>query len=382
MKKTILLIALLLFISCKEQKKETIPLNNNKPQKTAITDAKGFSIEKLANGITIIKITSPWPNAETAFRYALIPREKLAFTTLNKDEYDAIITVPVQRLIATSTTHIPTLEALGVSDKLIGFPNTDYISSAYTRKRIDKGFIKELGTNEAINSEIAISLNPDLVVGFGINNQNKAYETLKRSNIPIVYNGDWTEETPLGKAEWIKFFAPFFQQEKKADSIFSVIKNNYNNAKLLALKATNKPTVLSGGLYKDVWYVAGGKSWMAQFLVDAKTNYLWKEDTSTGSLSLSIESVLNKGTNAEFWLNPSLYTSYKGLLSANEHYQEFNAFKNKKIYTHTNTIGQTGGLLFYELGPNRPDLVLKDFIHIFHPELLPNYTPFFFKPLN
>lgn len=381
MKKITFLLIILLSISCKQQQKKELVLPSSEQEKTSITDAKGFTIEK-SGDITIIKITSPWPNAATAFTYALIPKEKLAFTTLNKDAYDAIIAVPVERVIATSTTHIPVLEALGATNTLVGFPNTNFISSAATRERIDSGFIKELGTNEAINSEIAISLQPELVIGFGINNQNKAYETLKRSNIPIVYNGDWTEETPLGKAEWIKFFAPFYKQEKKADSIFKSIKNNYNNAKLLAKKAKKQPTVLTGGLYKDVWYVAGGKSWMAQFVVDAKANYLWKNDTATGSLSLSIESVLEKGIQANFWLNPSMYTSYKELVSANEHYQQFDAFKNKKIYSHTNTVGSTGGLLFYELGPNRPDLVLKDFIHIFHPGLLPNYSPFFFKPLK
>lgn len=381
MKKTIFILTILLYFSCKEKKKESLPFS--KPLKNeTITDAKGFTIEKTNNGVIIIKILSPWPGAETAFTYALVPKEKVAFITLNKDEYDAIITVPVERLIATSTTHIPTLEALGVANKLVGFPNTDYISSKYTRKRIDNGLVQELGTNEAINTEIALSLAPGLVIGFGVNNQNKSYNSLKRSNIPVVYSGAWTEETPLGRAEWIKFFAPFFKQEKKADSIFKVIKNDYNNSKLLAIKATTKPTILSGALYKDIWYMAGGKSWMAKFFADAKTNYLWKDDTATGSLSLSIESVLNKGIHADFWLNPSSHTSYNNLIAANDHYKKFDAYKNKKIFSYANTTGATGGLLFYELGPNRPDLILKDFIHIFHPELLPSYSPFFFKPLK
>ena len=343
--------------------------------------AKGFTIDKSEAGITTIKITSPWPNAETAFTYALVPKEIAAFTRLNKDKYDAIITVPVERIVVTSTTHIPALEALGVGNSLVGFPNTNLISAEKTRKRITDGSIQELGNNEAINTELTISLNPDVVVGFGVNNQNKAYETIKRSNIPVVYNGEWTEETPLGKAEWIKFFAPFFQKEILADSIFKKIETSYKKTKLLVQDIKTKPTVLTGGLYKDVWHVAGGKSWMAQFLKDAQTEYLWSETKDTGSIPLSVESVLSKAQKAEFWLNPSMLTSYSDMEHANRHYLQFDAFKQHNVYSNTIAKGVTGGLLYYELAPNRPDLVLKDLIRIFHPELLPDHVLLFFKPL-
>jgi len=370
-----------LVFSCKEHKKEeisdSIPLKQEK-----IEYAKGFSIEKSSNGITIIKITSPWPKAESAFTYALIPREKLAHITLNKNEFDAMIVVPAERIIASSTTHIPALEALNVEDKLVGFPDTKYISSEKTRKRIDNGLIKELGNNESLNTEMVLEMNPDVVFGFSINNQNKTYETIQSSNIPVVYNGDWTEETPLGKAEWIKFFAPFFEKESLADSIFNDIKDSYVAAKNLAKKAKNKPSVMSGAMYKDVWYLPGGKSWAAQFLTDANANYLWKDSQETGSLSLSWESVLEKSKEATFWIGPSQFTSYQQMNEASQHYQQFKSFQSKNVFTFSSTKGATGGLLYYELAPQRPDLVLKDLIHIFHPELLPEHQNVFFKPLE
>lgn len=344
--------------------------------------AKGFTVEKWTNGLTVIKISSPWPNAKTSFTYALVPKEILGQIELNKEDFDAVIGVPVATLVATSTTHIPALEALGQTDKLVGFPDTKYISSLETRKRIDAGSVKELGQNESLNTEMIIALNPELVIGFGIDSNNKAYGTIMRSGIPVVYNGDWTEESPLGKAEWIKFFAPFFQQEAKADSIFKAIETDYQKTRLLASKAVNRPTVLSGSLYKDVWYLPGGKSWASQFLEDAYTDYLWKDTKETGSLSLSLESVLEKGRGAEYWISPSQYTSYTQMEEANRHYSQFSAFKNKKIYTYANSKGATGGMLYFELAPNRPDLVLRDLIHIFHPELLPEHTPLFFKPLD
>ncbi|MBT8296700.1 MAG: ABC transporter substrate-binding protein [Maribacter sp.] len=380
MRIAVILPVLLFFISCKEKKNNSLPVVSNTIN-YSIDYAKGFSIEKKASGITLINLTSPWPNAKSGFKYALVPKDKMASIRLNKDEYNAVVAVPIKNVVVTSTTHIPTLEALGVIDKLVGFPDTKYISSKETRSRIDKGLIKELGNNESINTEMVIELNPDVVIGFSINSQNKAYETLQRSNIPVVYNGDWTEETPLGKAEWIKFFAPFFQKEKMADSIFKEIADSYNATKALAKKGGKRPSVLSGALYKDVWYLPGGNSWAAKFLEDANTHYPWSDSEQTGSLNLSIESVLAKGQDTDFWISPSQFTSYEEMKKANVHYLQFEAYKNKNIYTFANTKGATGGLLYYELAPNRPDLVLKDLIHIFHPMLLPDHKLFFFKPL-
>jgi len=357
-------------------------VETSKMDLVAINYAKGFSIEKCASGITLIKVHSPWPDAEDDFTYALVPKELKTIPDLNKNEFDAIVSVPVERIIVTSTTHIPALEDLGVMDRLIGFPDTRYISSEIVRKQITLGKITDLGNNESINTEMAISLNPDLVVGFAINKQNKAYETLQRSNIPVVYNGDWTEESPLGKAEWIKFFAPFFNLEEKAARFFNATEVNYLAARSLASEATTKPTVLSGALYKDVWYLPGGKSWAAAFINDANAEYLWKDTKETGSLSLSIESVLATANDASFWISPSQFISYEELDKASRHYKQLKAYKEKRIYTFANTKGATGGLLFYELGPSRPDLILKDLIFIFHPELLPEHQLFFFKPLE
>ncbi|MBU2904812.1 ABC transporter substrate-binding protein [Arenibacter algicola] len=381
MNKALLFLLLLCICSCKQPKKENIS-SAVLSQPITIDYAQGFTIERTTSDITIIKVSSPWPESEDSFTYALVPKEKLASITLDKDAYNAIIAVPVEKMVVTSTTHIPALEALGEADKLIGFPDTEYVSSPMTRKRINEGLVQELGNNESLNSEMVIALNPEVVVGFSINHENKAYETIQRSNIPVVYNGDWTEETPLGKAEWIKFFAPFFQKEKEADSIFKSIEDNYNNAKALAKKANNRPKVLSGALYKDIWYLPGGKSWASKFIEDANAEYLWNSTSSTGSLSLSLESVIERAYDADFWISPSQFGSYLELSKANQHYAQFSAFRNKKVYTYANSTGETGGLLYFELAPNRPDLVLKDLIHIFHPELLPNYRPTFFKPLD
>ena len=135
-------------------------------------------------------------------------------------------------------------------------------------------------------------------------------------------------------------------------------------------------------MHKDVWYTPNGTSPEAQFLADANVDYLWKDTTGKGSLALSFEAVFEKGKDADIWLSPSYYSSYDALKKANDHYTKFKAFQNKAIYTFSNTKGKSGGVLYYELGITRPDLVLKDIIKICHPQLLPEYEPYFFKSLN
>ncbi|WP_318344341.1 ABC transporter substrate-binding protein [Flagellimonas baculiformis] len=373
------ILAFLTLIGCGEKK---VPIAETPiKQDQNIRHAKGFTVHT-DNDVTIIEVTAPWPGAQQSFTYALVPKEKLAAMTFPRDAYDAIVGTPVEKMVVTSTTHIPSLEALDELDMVVGFPNTDFISSPKARELVENGQIKELGMNESINTEIALAMKPEVVMGFGINDTNKGYETLLNAGIAVVYNGDWVEQTPLGKAEWIKFFAPFFQKEQQADRIFKEIETSYQQAKQLAQKATEKPTVLTGGLYKDVWYVAGGQSWMAQFLNDANANYLWADTKETGSIGLSLESVLEKAQQADFWLNPSSQTSYEELESVNVHHKQFKAFTQKKIYSNAIEKGAQGGLVFYELAPQRPDLVLKDLITILHPGLLPDHELRFIKPLQ
>lgn len=374
------LMLLLILSSCKnEPKKEIISTPEN--QKLELKYAEGFSVDYY-DAYKILTITKPWPKAKKTYRYVLISKENMAKTTFSKDDYDAIIVNPVETLVATSTTHIPALELLNIEETLIGFPGTDYISSKKTRQRIDEGKVRELGKNEGINTEVLLELNPDVVVGFGVDGVNKAFEVIKKAGIPVIYNSDWVESSALAKAEWIKFFGVLSNKEKEADSIFNQIESDYVAAKEIAKKTKNKPTVLSGAMQKDVWYLPNGSSAEAQFLKDANVNYLWSETSGNGSLALSFEVILDKAKDAQLWLSPSYYSSFEQLEKANSLYTNFDAFKQGNIYTFANKTGATGGVLYYELGTARPDLVLKDLIKIAHPELLGDYKPYFFEKLK
>lgn len=295
--------------------------------------------------------------------------------------YESVI-VPVQTIVVTSTTHIPSLEMLGVENTLIGFPGLNYISSEKVRNRIENNYVKEVGQNERLNSEILIDLSPDMVVSFTITETNQTLETLKNAGLKVLLNDDWNEKHPLGKAEWIKFFGALYDLDSKASDVFENIKTDYEAAKELAQTVTTKPTILSGTLYEDVWYLPKGDSWSSQFLTDANTEYYWKDSSGVGSLALSFEEVFATAKEADYWIGAGIFSSLKEMKKSNPHYNEFKAFKEGKVYSFSTKKGAMGGVLYYELAPNRPDLVLKDIIKITHPELLPDYELQFFEALK
>jgi iron complex transport system substrate-binding protein len=326
-----------------------------------------------------VKITQPWPGAKENLIYVLqekngiIPDSIKQFTTIQ---------IPVKSIVVTSTTHIPSLEMLGVEATLVGFPNTDYISSEKTRKRIDAGKVREVGKNENLNTEVLIDMEPDVIVGFGLTNSNPSLDILQKSGLKVMFNGDWTEQSPLGKAEWIKFFGALYGLNSKANSVFNEIEKEYSATLALAKKATRKPTVLSGSMFQDQWYVPQGESWASLFLKDAQADYLWKDTKGTGSASLPFEVILEKAQQAEFWIAPGDFSSLKQMNESNPHYKQFESFKNKKVYSYALNKGAKGGILYFEWSPTRPDWVLKDLIKIFHPELVPDHSLFFFQKLE
>ena len=372
----LLFVLIFSFFGCK--KNEEIVASKSDSSKKIVRYAKGFSIEN-HEGFSVLKVTNPWPKATKNYTYilkeknAIIPDSLKQFTTIN---------VPVKTIIVTSTTHIPSLEMLEEENSLVGFPNLNYISSEKIRTLIDLKKIKEVGNNNLLNTEVIIDMQPEVIVGYGIDNNNPTLENLEKNGLKVLLNGDWNEQTPLGKAEWIKFFGVLYGKQNKANEIFIKIEKDYLKTLEIAKKAVSKPTILSGDMYEDKWYLPQGTSWGSQLLSQANGNYLWAKTSGTGSLSLSLETVLEKAKNADFWITSGQFSTLKAMSDANSHYAQFKAFQTKNVYSFTQKKGKTGGILYYELAPNRPDIVLKDIVKILHPELLIGYEPFFFKKLK
>lgn len=362
-----------LLFNCKENNSAV----ESSLKKNSITHAKSLSIED-GKHFTIVKVTNPWPNAKETFTYIL--RKNKSKIPLDLSQFP-VIDVPLKSTIVTSTTIIPYLEQLGVENKLIGFPHTDYISSKKTRTLIEKGKITNVGQNENLNIEKIIELNPDVLVSFCVDNVNPTLKNLEKNGIKIIIQADWMEQTPLGKAEWIKLYGALFGKEKEANDIFNNIEKSYNEALALVQNQKNQPTVLLGSLYQDQWFVPNGNSWLAYYMKDARGNYLWQHTEGTGSTPLSFEKILEVAHTADKWIT-SGFSSLSDMKKMNSNYAAFDAFKKGEVYSFEVKKGKTGGVIYYEKSPSRPDLVLKDFIKIFHPELMQNYKFTFATKIN
>jgi iron complex transport system substrate-binding protein len=374
-------VTLLIFfvlVSCIQCKQNSISDKETAESKNQIHYAKGFSIVNY-NGYSIVTVKNPWPKATKTYRYILKEKNGIVPDSLKQNP---IIAVPIQTIVVTSTTHIPSLELLGEEKTLVAFPNLDYISSEKVRALIEAKKVKEIGNNQSLNTEVLIDLQPDVIIGYGIDNNNPTLDNLQKSGLKVMLNGDWNEETPLGKAEWIKFFGALYGKQKEANEFFSKIAADYLATIEIAKKATTKPTVLAGDMFEDKWYLPKGTSWGSQLLKEANADYLWEETKGTGSLSLSFETVLERAQNADIWITSGQFGSLKAMADANTHYGQFKAFQQKNVYSFTRKKGKTGGVLYYELAPNRPDIVLKDILKIMHPELLPDYELFFFEKIK
>lgn len=341
------------FVSCKNEN-ATVPTSNITVTDTLeVKYATGFDIFETQNGYRL-SISNPWPSSTDTLQI-----------DLNRDATIGDLQIPIKKFIATSTTHIPPLVLLKETDILIGFPDTDYISSSLMRQRIDAGKVEDLGANETVNLERTISLQPDLVMGYGIDADNPTYQSMIDAGIPVLYNGDWTEAHPLGRAEWIKVFGILFDKEKEAFEIFNKIEADYLAAKT-SVQDLDRPSVIAGATWKDIWYLPYGNSWQGTLIEDAGADYIYKETKGSGSLSYNIEKVLKDAQQADFWIAPSQYTSYNKMLADNNSYKLFEAFQNKQLYTFALRKGAAGGVVYYEEASMRPDLVLKDLVTIFH----------------
>jgi len=358
-----ILVFFFLTYSCKQEKKKT-----HKSSSSLIQYASHLTIKKGEN-YTLIDINEPWAKGG---KYIYIAGKNKEFIPDSLKKYPFIKT-PVKNLVVTSTTHLPHIELLHEAEKLIGFPNTKYISSEVFRKRVREGKIKEIGNGAGLNIEETLMLKPEVIVAFSSGTDQKQFSIFNKNKIPVLFNADWMENDPLGRAEWIKLFGIIFEQENKADSIFTQIEKNYNLVKSKIKEKKEKPLVFQGGFFGDKWYLPGGDSYAAKLIEDAGGQYIWEEDTHTGSVSYNFENVLTKLPKANIWLNPGSIVSKSVLAKQVPQITNFDFYKNNQIYTYALSKGKNGGLIYFEDSPAHPDKVLEDLYHIFYPNETPGY---------
>jgi iron complex transport system substrate-binding protein len=294
------------------------------------------------------------------------------------------IEVPVKRVACLSSIYAAMMTRLGLDSTIVAVDNIDYYNNARILKKTETGEIKELAKGPEMNVEQTLVLKPDLVLTFGMGYPEKDVNPkILAAGIPVAISLDHLEETPLARAEWIKFVAAFFGKERQADSLFRITESNYDNLKSLADTVKLKPTVLTEIKYGEAWYVPGGKSFMAHFIKDAGGDYIWKHEDRAGSLPLSFEAVFAKAKDADYWLNLFInLNTKKELLASDERYSMFRAYKTGNLYNNNKIANAKGYSDYWENGMSNPDELLKDLIKIFHPELLPGYELKYYKKIE
>jgi iron complex transport system substrate-binding protein len=374
----VVIIASIVVVGCSTNKKTEALIPQNTFDELKISYAEGFRITKVGNA-KLVEVLYPFQGATSGYKYLLVPKND---PVPQHDPATRVIRTPVDNIICTSTTHIPLLDYIGETDRLIGFPTTDYISSEKMRERIDDGKVQELGIDKGLNIELLATLKPELLMGYTMSSDYGQFKKIEELNIPVVINAEYLEKHPLGRAEWIKFMALFFHKEVEADSVFREIERNYVETAKIALVAPKRPKIMSGIVYGDTWYLPGGQNYASRILKDAGADYLWAADSSHGYLELTFESVYEKANTADLWIGVGTYKSLNEIKAADQRYAKFKSFQTKQVYTYDGRQGAKGGSEFLELGYLRPDIILKDLVKISHPEMLPDYELYFHKKLE
>ena len=352
------------------------------PDKITVEMATGFQVEYF-NHYKIVTVSHPWRDApdEAAESYLLVQ-----CGTPIPDGYEGATTieVPVTSLAALSTTYLPFLPLLDSVDALVAVSDLQTINTPEIITAAETRQITELAPNYGeVNLEAILELQPALTMTYGFGFETDGYHRLRELGLTVVLNGEFAEGTPLGRAEWGKFISLFFNQEAAAEGVFQQSISTYEQLRELASSVTERPTVFLNSPFQDVWYMAGGDSFMAQFLADAGGEYLWENDESIGSLFLDFETVFERAALADFWLNVSQWWfTLDDALAEDSRYANFAAFENGQVWSNNLSVNGSFGNDFYESGSAFPELVLQDLISILHPELLPGVERRYYRQLS
>ena len=347
-------------------------------QKSTINYATGFTV-KYHNNYKVVTVKNPWQDAKTNFKYVLVQCGTPAPKGFKENQ---IITVPVNTIASLSTTHLPHLAFLELVDKLVGVSNLKIVNTPEVVEKIKAGKIVELGNNN-VNVERLLELNPDLITTYGTGNQQTDnHPKLLEAGLKVAINAEYMENTPLGRSEWLKFTALFFNQEEKAEKIFRKISQNYQEIAAKAQAIKKYPKVFTGFNFKGTWYAPGCKSYVAQYLADAGAELLCVDNVD-GSIPLSFEDVFERAATADYWLNVSQsWQNLNDIITEDNRYGDFQAVKKGNVYNNNARLNENGGNDYWEGGISNPDVILADLIKIFHPELLPNHQLFFYQKLS
>lgn len=339
------------------------------------------------DGYTVVTLFDPWNLGKILHSYILIPSNKKSINSTKSNQQkllslfpsSTIVNVPIRRAVITTSVHCGLIISLGEKEAIRGICDLRYINIPWIHEQLSHGNIADCGNGMTPTLEKIIDINADAILISPFQNSG-GYGRLDDWDKPIIETADYMETSALGRAEWIKFYGMLFGAERKADSLFTEIEKNYNQLKTIAKKSKTYNNVIIDKMNGSVWYVPCGNSTIGRIISDANAGYAFSSNKNSGSLPLTFETILTKAGNSDIWLlryNSKQPATYTSLLSENHGYSQFKAFKNKQVYG-CNTYNNT----FYEDTPFRPDLLLRDFIIITHPDIKQLGKPRYFIKLK
>ena len=373
----IFIIAFLLVVlnACNTaQKENTKLLENEKPLSEMKTQYTHWFHIYYYKNYKKINILNPWKKGKIYHTYYLVNDSNYLRNNTDTSTY---IMNNIEKVACLSADQIGAFIALGLQSKIAAVSQQKYIYNKNIFSAIKQGRIIEVGDYQTFNTERCLSANLDALFTTGWGQSQQNFQFLSKNNLPVIYYLAWQENNPLGRAEWIKFIAAFFDKEAEAKEYFSSIEKKYlqltNDVKA---RITKKKSVFNGNIINGTWYVAGGESYLAQLLKDAQANYLFSDNKKAGSIPLNFEAVYLRAAKADFWLPSST------IENKDNRYQNFKAYQKHHIYIYNHRTNQSGANDYWESGSIHPEKILKDLITIFYPNLFPIDSLFYYQQIK
>ena len=360
-----MMIALVTLVSCGGGHTAT---SVNEP-----TDSIAFKYARLIHieqhdGYQLVTIDNPWKPGMSLHRYVLVPYDADAPSTLPNG---TVIRVPLQKSIIFTSVHAALVGELHAQKQVAGVADLKYMKVPYIHEGVTRGEIVDCGDGMAPLVEKIIDGEADGILLSPFENSG-GYGRLEDIHIPLIECAEYMEQTPLARAEWMRFYGLLYGRQAEADSLFAIVDSSYHALCHLATEAEKGRSVLVDKQTGSVWYVPGGRSTIGQMLVDAGADYTFADDDHSGSLSLSFETVLERAGESDVWIfrydSPQPITLSQ-LLAEQPGYRQLRPVRENAIYACNVSTS-----MFYEETPFRPDLLLQDFIQILHPDI-PNLPP-------
>ena len=335
--------------------------------------AKGFNV-KYADNITLLEINDPENKEAEQFHFALVDKSYKGeipngYTRLN---------IPIKSAICMTSLQLSNFLKLDIPEMVVGITSTRHLHNQKMNQQLKEGKTHKIGIEGNFDNEVIIAINPDVI--FISPFKRGGYDAIRNVEIPMIPHLGYKELTPLGQAEWIKVIGLLTGNASIANSTFEAIESRYNNLKSIVDTVKRRPTVFSGEMRGGNWYAVGGRSFLAQLFRDAGGDYFLKENEESGGVTLDYETVYTNAAHADYWRIVNSFEgeySYNVLKEQDERYTDFDAWKKHGvIYCNMKEVP------FYERMPVEPEVVLADFIHVFHPDVLPNHKPQYYHLLK